>query len=1265
MDELWAATRHGSNAGRGFHYQDAVATELAVRAWQGEFPVQRVVPEGHDDVSIELADGWLHVQAKSRREHRGDFSLSDLASVWPHLGKRLALDSHARAALVVERPIDGVEATGFDHPMVDAVDLAAREAMARALANVDVEVDDFLARSHVLVKPAPATTTLRLLAEGLQVPSATAAAHLGVLHARLTQLADLNGRQPPHDPAALTVADIARLIDDVTEAVDPSALVEAVRDGLCEVVDFSTALRDDEFFHGVDVAIGHVVAGLPAERPMLVSELVAGALRRRVALVIGPSGSGKSALLWLAAYATRHHVRWYRVRRVLDEDVLSLARLVKGLQPSDDAPVGFVVDDLGRDGRAGFDALVSELSGRPGCVVLGACREEDLIVVASAVRAAQLRPVLDESLAERLWSELRSRSATGWMDWREPFHESGGLLLEYGHLLTQGERLERTIASQVADRLREHRSLEIETLALIATADAFGAEVDAERLAGAIAADSAALRFALARLVDEHLIVSSGGRFGGLHELRSAAAAHAIHRIPPPSLETSVRRLITEVLDSRGLQPFLTRVMEHDAVSDDAVISALAARFGTESGGEPTALAAALHALRVVAFRRDARAWRTILNEEEVSATDVGIVSHFAMTDADTGLFPPAIQRAVARLRALPETELRPALLKRLGEGLNATLRQTADVSVRAAVLASLADTADQVEVEASAIVDELPGDLDLTAAQLLLESAAMVSTELASNVATHLGGSPRLLERLERERPWVRDVRLDEDAGLAVASAEYAFVAESAQPDPHGEVVALCSTLLALTPAAKVARCTAVDATGQAAGLDFPLAQKAIERDSLPTPARVAWNRARTRAAVSAVASATVTEHLAAARDIVVRTAAVVRAAGDAWVAGRAPDQELIRQATELAEADRALRPPPLAGESAGPLELGELPDVLAVTHVSTMVTGNLLLSLFRGNDISPLAAELAKGAARLRDPEYWTLLDQPPLDAVEELIQGLDDVATVSGERARGRAFDISLEHSPGITLGRAARMARRRGERRLAQEVRTLRDQLTVAGFEATVAQREAGETLIVLEISDIASWLERQLELASRCREVIPDERSFWMAPAMNGQIIASHSVHVIRSVFPDPETIRTWPEPPLPLAHERLGDAFREALGAITEGSGIASTWRGDFEPHPAERAAFETAIGRVESALRIIDDLANETHDELVADVRSAVVELWEILEDELTTTLHGTAPEATIAGAFVELTRGRPTELMAVCVEVAAACAEWDTLPA
>ena len=69
-------------------------------------------------------------------------------------------------------------------------------------------------------------------------------AHYAILRTRLADLADENGVRDASNPAAVTAADIARLLDDVTESVDASALDEAVRSGACALVDFQTAVDD-------------------------------------------------------------------------------------------------------------------------------------------------------------------------------------------------------------------------------------------------------------------------------------------------------------------------------------------------------------------------------------------------------------------------------------------------------------------------------------------------------------------------------------------------------------------------------------------------------------------------------------------------------------------------------------------------------------------------------------------------------------------------------------------------------------------------------------------------------------------------------------------------------------------------------------------------------------------------------------------------------------------------------------------------------------
>lgn len=907
MDELWAKSRSGSHAGRGFHYQDAVATELAVRAWRGEVPLVRLIPEGLEDVSVELEHA-LHLQAKSRRSHRGDFSDSELAAAWRHLAERAVADPAAHVGLVLERPLAGVE-TGLEQTLADLADGRLKRAVATAVGEI-VAPDDFLARAHVLVMPAAPATVVELLAERLGVPPASCLAHYEILRGRLAQLADENGERSVADPAALTAADVARLIDDISESVDPSLLDEVLRTGAVELVDFTTPIEDARFYSGVDVVPGHVVAGLPLERDELVGELEQGVETRGVVLAVGPSGAGKSALIWLAAFATRHRVRWYRVRRLDADDVPSVVRLVKALRPTG-ARVGFVVDDLGRDDRLGFDALVDELGHHPEVAVLGACREEDLFVVRGAGGAVQVRPALDQRLAERIWRELRDCGETSWPGWREPFEASDGLLLEYGHVLTEGTRLAETITAQVERRVREQRDLELELLALVAIADAYGADLRLERVRGALDAGDAAIKRALVRLVDEHLISERDGVLGGLHELRSRHVAHAIHDVPPPTLAETVRRVI-DLLEADALQPFLTRLLLDEAVADDVVIHAVAARVAREL--EARALAASLQALRLVGFRRMSTQWREIFADEGAAPTNVALVAHFALHGGDDELFPEPIQRAVARIRALDPPDPRPALLAEVAPHLTATLA-AADVAAATEVLASLAGLPAEVDPAVlAAVAREAPLD-DL---RPLLEVAHLASPELAAGVVDALGGATELLARLGRERPWVRNTRVGTTSdGRPAAFGDYAFVAESVQPDPHAAVVELARYLLALTPAAEVAVCRAIDARGQLAGFgDFAIADKAIERRYLPSAAEVALNRARGRAATAAVAAASKTDYLLAASQIIVNAERLVRRAGDCWVRQQRPSKQLAAAAVALGEAANRLAPPPVVVE-------------------------------------------------------------------------------------------------------------------------------------------------------------------------------------------------------------------------------------------------------------------------------------------------------------------------------------------------------------
>ncbi len=99
---------------------------------------------------------------------------------------------------------------------------------------------------------------------------------------------------------------------------------------------------------------------------------------------------------------------------------------------------------------------------------------------------------------------------------REPWNQSKGLLLEYTHLLTSGERLANILRDQVADRARDmEREAELAVLRVTAAAGSAGATVEVGRLPDVLNYTEESISRALRRLFDEHLIREAGpGRIG-------------------------------------------------------------------------------------------------------------------------------------------------------------------------------------------------------------------------------------------------------------------------------------------------------------------------------------------------------------------------------------------------------------------------------------------------------------------------------------------------------------------------------------------------------------------------------------------------------------------------------------------------------------------------------------------------------------------------------------------------------------------------------
>lgn len=1267
-DQIWAQSRAGSHAGRGFHYQDAVAAELAILAWAGKLPIKKLTPEGLEDVSIELADRAVHLQAKSRREHRGEFTAAELTDAWRHLATRLLADPSSHIGLVPERPISGATATGFDRTLADVANHELRRSIAAAV-RAEIAPELFISRAHLIVMPASALTSIELLASKLTTSPAACAAHHAIVLSHVADLADQNGIRQIDDAAAVTLADIASIIERVSEAIDPSALDEAVRCGIAELVDFRIAIHDPRFYTGVDVVAGHVVAGLTLERRELVQKLEAGLSQQRIALAVGPSGAGKSALLWLTAYSTRSDIRWYRIRRLDVADVKALVRLVRGFA-STEAMLGFIVDDLGRDDRLGFDHLVDELRHHPRVCVLGACREEDLFPLQSAHSAAQIRPLLDEELAKRVWHELRGRRVATEAGWREAFEASKGLLLEYGHLVSEGTRLEETIAGQVDRRIREGRGTELDILALVATAHSFGGEIAVRDIAERLPADNAALRVALARLLEEHLLTERGGSLRGLHELRSRYLMRATHRVPPPVLEDTVRDVI-DFAGAAGLQPLLVRILRERTVSDDVAIDAIAQRVARDH--EPVALAASLHALRLATLERMADRWRMVFAAERVPVSAAGAVALLFKTRTESsGLVREPIRRAVQRMRAIESPDLRRDLIELAGDSTSLALTDATSIGVAATVLAALGEVGSEVAIDPDQLA-RLADQAPLPDVRLLLESAYAAAPRLAADVARALGGSDTLLRRLATERPWVRNagVGVDDD-GHEFARADYVYVTDSHQPDPHAEVVDIARYLAALVPTADEIICTALDATGRTAGYkNVPIADKRIPRENLASPVQVAWNRAMTRAVIASVAGKTETEHLHYASSVVSLSAQLTRRVGNAYARGEALNNRIRSDAKKLAAASDQVLPSPVAVEGAGPLDEGDLAINDPVAYIGTTIANNVVPRLFAGEHPAPLIRTLSKRAADIARPEYWRLLSRPPVTDAAALRDTLDDLWALTAEKANGNPGSVpELTRAGRLGLRAAARKARELAEARMQALSQSIENALAAAGFEVRVVRGPgledsdlwpSNEFLVLIESTSVLAWSQDLEKVADLARPFLESRAGFWMAPMRGGQLVSELGVRVLTDIFPN-ESMRDWPSLPVPVLDAPFTSHCRRSLGGLVQMSGILSCMT-ERELHAEELAALQSAERQFDDGFAFIREASIAAEHPLLDDVAGALSELVEQVRSEAASP-HEPTSNVNVARAVLAGISGEINPLFAAYVGLILVCVELDVDP-
>ena len=1183
--------RKGSHAGRGFRYQDAVGVWLALAAWDHQIPYGEVVPEGLDDFELK-GDGLAFVQAKSRRDGLGPFSSASAIGFIEALWQRheAAPVKPDELILVLERDVASWASAG--NALLGRALTAADLAGSRLTGHPKCAA--LMAKTRLVVQDAPLEQSVSRLSNSLGCPPLTAEVYYGELLRRIGRLSDDNGLVTTGF-AGLALSDTVQTIEDLRAHIALEDTPEALAAGLCEPIDFVTPFDDPLFYLGVDVRPGHLAAGLVAERPGPRQRILEALETQSAALVAGPSGAGKSALMWEAARASRHAVRWFKVNRLQPEDVAALLRLSRAMRASQRAPVGFIFDDLGRGLTGGWDALLRQVRGGE-IVLLGSIREEDTFLLTARASAVEIRELGDESLAERIWTSLRESGQTDWAGWREPWAQSHGLLLEYAHLLSHGERLDKVLGEQVDRRLRERRFEELDILALVALAGAAGVGLDAAGLPAVLGQPAGEVALALTRLIDEHLVRQDArGRLEGLHPLRSESLSRHIHAKPPMSVSTSAERLVS-LLQVTDLERFIGRTLMAYPEMLDTMVATIRTRLAVST--DPAVLAAGLHGLGEAHIVKSVRRWLPETERLGVPPTQVTSAALFGIAGSASQMPDIEELRTVMDAARLLSKEAaddpRTQLLSSLSDDLAASTLAKAQAPELVRILGGLIDGPSAAIVLKA--VRELRPDLDaldLPTLVSLLETAQFLDPATAKAWVTTYG-QEKLLDRLHRETPWSTKVSLRDDGGVRVVTGDILYVAAGAQPDIHAEVVRFCEMMLAFAPDAERADAQALGADGTPSGLpELPLAVKTIPRENLPPGVLPEWNRRWAAVIASEVATLSQTAYLATARDIMSRLVPILEKTFDDYLRGKARDPDLRKLEGILVELQQ-LTPPRMSGTGGAETYVTPLQGLL---FDSTL---ELLRRFNKASDNAALFLLWSKSLAE-RLPaaraEPWSLIGGEPTDLFERLTFLIETVRLVAGE-AGARAVHPQDGWRKRIQASRKGNALRSVGldvraalQRRLEAVAKTIEAAVPEARTHARIDMEQLTgwppcEILTVIPLSALSDWQDVWPGVWEAMLAVTPDNAEHFLAPRIGGYVIGSLTMHGMQNPFPAFSAADKWiAEAGYKLLDEQCASAWAATLDALVASDGIQRFDLGLAGRPAVEIEALKSALATLEEGL--------------------------------------------------------------------------------
>ena len=861
-----------------------------------------MVPEGFEDVSLEGGSSW-HVPIKSRTQPRGQFSASEAAGHILDAWVRHEARGEPESALVFvfERGVEGeasssdlettlVASSSEDSALISSL---RTKSVQRGLANSDVAR---LVSSTVLVgitQDQVHSETVALLGRLVCLPPSALELVAHQLRLLVADASDDNSTRAYLDRRALDRTQLVGAIERTASQINIESLEAAIREGVCESMEYGHEEVADSgrFYEGEAAQPFHVAAGLVVYRSDVMHEVLSGLDERSPVVITGPSGVGKSAVLWTIP-RDRPDVLWFRVRRLAVEDVPNVVRLARAYGVSRHSPVGFLVDSAGTADLAGWARLRTEAAAVPGMLLAATARDEDIMVLGDLAQCVTVAVRLDEQAAETIYRRLAHDGATEAAHWQEAFEQSGGLTLEYVHLLTRGQRLRSVLDDQIKRRIREDRHSELEVLALASVADRWSATVSTAEIGRTLGLSDLVLRRTLGRLNAEHLVVERDGRVGGLHRLRSIAICEALHDSPPPALHETIRKVLPIVPTSQ-LQRFIAGMLRDNNDARHLVID-----YAADGALVLERFASCLQGLRLADFLELATSWHRIAAQHDIPPTIQPTLFLLAIAQSKfPDVLPVEVREAQEAMAAVPARDSRSALIAAVGwNGVARLLVSASDAGEATRLLAPLADSGPELAAAADGALDERSPlvealrEAPLDALADCLSAARDADPGVAQLLEKAIGGEEATLGRVRTDNPWVTELHVRDAEGGPVGFARILHASDTLQGDADRRAHSMGRTLLRCLPRIESVDVKALLPGHQElviAGISTGFSQ--LSRQHGRSRSSINWNHERARAAGALVGEAD-TVRLAEALPLLNEAAELVHQIGTVLVTGSSP---------------------------------------------------------------------------------------------------------------------------------------------------------------------------------------------------------------------------------------------------------------------------------------------------------------------------------------------------------------------------------------